>query len=129
MVACRRRYGCYLEAICPDQICRARSNCPFCLRYGIRLSGSGLGRPQNDPKLASAKKQQFLNDQRERNTVDVEGFFAPVGRIVQVKPRNALSLIREKLVVTQASTIEMNLLVTNLQKLLELLFDLFDYLL
>ena len=45
--------------------------------------------------------------------------------IGQSKLRYGLGLIREKLAVTQGSTIAMNLLVMNLEKLLELLFVLF----
>jgi hypothetical protein len=115
----RRRHGHYPTVICADQIYRTRSNRAFCQRHGIRLSGPRLGRPKNDPELVAAEKQQFIDDQRQRNAVE--------GKIGEAKRRYGLGLIREKLSVTQGSTIAMNVLVMNLQKLLELLFILIAY--
>lgn len=112
--AYRRRYGSYPKVICADQIYRTRSNRAFCQRHSIRLSGPSLGRPKNDPELVAAEKQQFIDDQRQRNAVE--------GKIGQGKRRYGLGLIREKLAITQGSSIAMNILVMNLQKLLELLF-------
>jgi IS5 family transposase len=109
-----RRHGHFPEVICADQIFRKRSNRAFCQRHGIRLSGPRLGRPKNDPELVAAEKQQILNDQRQRNAVE--------GIIGQGKRRYGLGLIREKISVTQGSTIALNALVMNLEKLLELLF-------
>ncbi len=120
-IAYRHRYGHYPEVICADQIYRTRSNRSFCQRRGIRLSGPRLGRPKNDPELVAAKKQQFIDDQRQRNVVE--------GKIGQGKRRFGLGLIREKLPATQGSTIALNVLMINLEKLLELLFVLFAYLL
>jgi hypothetical protein len=116
-IAYRRRHGHYPKVICADQIYRTRSNRAFCQRHGIRLSGPRLGRPKNDPELMAAEKQQFIDDQRQRNAVE--------GKIGQGKRRFGLGLIREKLAVTQGSTIALNVLVMNLEKLLELLFVLF----
>jgi hypothetical protein len=59
-------------------------------------------------------KRQFLDDQRQRNAVE--------GKIGQGKRRFGLDLIRERLAVTQGSTIALNVLVMNLEKLLEFLF-------
>jgi hypothetical protein len=118
-IAYRRRYGYYPKVICADQIYRTRSNRAFCQRHGIRLSGPRLGRPKNDPELVAAEKQQFIDDQRQRNAVE--------GKIGQGKRRYGWGLICEKLPVTQGSAIAMNVLVMNLQKLLELLFVLFAY--
>lgn len=67
------------------------------------------------------EKRQFLDDQRQRNAVE--------GKIGQGKRRFGLGLIREKLAVTQSSTIALNVLVMNLEKLLELLIVLFTALL
>jgi transposase, IS5 family len=116
-MAYRHRHGYYPEVICADQIYRTRANRAFCQRHGIRLSGPRLGRPKNNPELVAAEKQQFMDDQRQRNAVE--------GKIGQGKRRFGLGLIREKLAVTQGSTIAMNVLVMNLEKLLELLFVLF----
>ena len=120
-MAYRRRHGHYPEVICADQIYRTRANRAFCQRHGIRLSGPRLGRPKNDPELVAAEKQQFINDQRQRNAVE--------GKIGQGKRRFGLGLIREKLAITQGSMIALNVLVMNLEKLLELLFVLFTALL
>ena len=117
--AYRRRYGHYPAVVCADQIYRTRSNRAFCTRHGIRLSGPRLGRPKSDPDLLAEEKRQFIDDQRQRNAVE--------GKIGQGKRRFGLGLIREKLAVTQGSTIAMNLLVMNLEKLLELLFVLFAH--
>jgi IS5 family transposase len=78
-----------------------------------------LGRPKNDPELAAAEKQQFIDDRRQRNAVEA--------KIEQVKRRFGLGLIREKLAATQGSTIAMNVVVMNLEKLLDLLFVLVAY--
>ena len=118
--AYRRRHGYYPKVICADQIYRTRSNRAFCQRHGIRLSGPRLGRSKKDPEMLSAEKKQFIDDQRQRNAVE--------GKIGQGKRRYGLGLIREKLAATQGSSIAMNILVMNLQKLLELLFVFFDVL-
>ena len=120
-IAYRCRYGHYPEVICADQIYRTRSNRAFCQRHGIRLSGPRLGRPKNDSELVAAEKQQFIDDQRQRNAVE--------GKIGQGKRRFGLGLIREKLPATQGSTIALNVLVMNLEKLLKLLIVLFAYML
>ena len=65
----------------------------------------------------AAEKRQFIDDQRQRKAVN--------SKIGQGKRRFGLRLIREKLATTQGSTIAMNVLVMNLEKLLELLFVLF----
>jgi hypothetical protein len=91
------------------------------LRHGIRLSGPRLGRPKSDPELLAEEKRQFLDDQRQRNAVG--------GKIGRGKRRFGLGLIREKLAITQGSTIALNVLVMNLEKLLELLFVFFTALL
>lgn len=96
-----------------------QDNRAFCQRHGIRLSGPRLGRPKNDPELMATEKRQFIDDQRQRNAVE--------GKIGQGKRRFGLGLIREKLAATQSSTIAMNVMVMNLQKLLELLFVLYAY--
>ena len=92
----------------------------FCQHHGIRLSGPRLGRPKKDPEMVAAEKQQFVDDQRQRNAVE--------GKIGQGKRRYGLGLIREMLAATQGSSIAMNILVMNLQKLLELLFVFFVFL-
>ena len=69
--------------------------------------------------MVAAEKQQFIDDQRQRNAVE--------GKIGQGKRRFGLGLIREKLAITQGSMIALSVLVMNLEKLLELLFVFFAY--
>ncbi len=85
------------------------------------MSGPRLGRPKSDPELLAEEQRQFLDDQRQSNAVE--------GKIGQGKRRFGLGLIREKLAVIQGSTIALNVLVMNLEKLLELLFVLISALL
>ncbi len=66
----------------------------------------------------AAEKQQFIDDQRRRNAVE--------GKIGRGKPRLGLGLIREKLPETENSSIAMNVLVMNLQKLLKLFLFFFS---
>jgi len=117
----RRRHGHYPKVICADQIHRMRANRAFCFRHGIRLRGPRLGRPKSDPELEADAKRQFADGQQQRNAVE--------GKIGQGKRRYGLGLIREKLAVTQVSAIALDVLVMNLVKLLEILFDLFTTLL
>ena len=117
MFAYSRRHGHYSAVICADQVYRIRSNRVFCASHKIRLSGPRLGRPKSDPDLVAEEKRQFIDEQRRRNAF--EGRFGPG------KSRFGLGLIREKLALTQGSTIAMNILVMNIEKLLELLFVLF----
>jgi hypothetical protein len=67
----------------------------------------------------ATEKRQLIDDQRQRNAVK--------GKIGERKRRFGLGLIREKLPATQGSTIAMNVLVMNLEKLLELLFVLYAF--
>jgi hypothetical protein len=84
------------------------------LRHGIRLSGPQLGRPNSDPDLVAEEKRQFLDDQRR--PIAVEAKFG------EGKRRYGLGLIREKLAPAHGSTLAINILVMNLEKLLVLLF-------
>ncbi len=74
-----------------------------------------MGRQKKDPELLVAKKQQFIDDQRHRNAVDV--------RLGQGMRLFGLGLIREKLAITRGSMIALNVLVMNLEKLPELLYS------
>jgi transposase, IS5 family len=88
--------------MCADQLYRIRSNRAICLHHGIRLSGPRLGHPKSDPELLAEEKHKFLDDQRQRNAVK--------GKIGQSKRRFGMGLIREKLSITQGSTIALNFL-------------------
>lgn len=110
-----RRRHCYCpKVICADQIYGTRSNRAFCQRHGIRLNGPRHWRPKHDAELVAAEKQQFVDDQRPRNTVE--------GKMRQGKRRYGLGLILEHLPAIQGSSIAVNVLKMNLQQLLELPF-------
>ena len=70
-MAFRCLHGHCPTVICADQIYRTRSNRTFCIRHGIRLSGPRLGWPKNDREFASAENQQFIDNQRQGNVVEV----------------------------------------------------------
>ena len=63
--------------------------------------------------------QHFIDDQRNRTAV--------AGKIEQLKPRLGLGMVREKLTVAEGSTFTLNIIITNVKKLLDLLFVLFAY--
>ena len=85
--------------------------------YGIlsvvKSVGSNLSASIGCPDLLAAEKKQFIDDQRKRNAVE--------GKIGECKRRYGLGLDREKLIM-QGSSIAMNILLMNLQKLLQLIF-------
>lgn len=82
------------------------------------MSGPRIGRPKNEPELVATEKEQFIDDQRHRNAVE--------GKIGQCKRCYGIGLIREELEATQGSSIAMNILAMNLEKLLELFSFLFS---
>lgn len=69
-LAYRRRHSHYPKVICADQIYQTRASRVFCLPYGIRQSGPRMGRHKSDPELAAAEKHQFVDAQRQRNTLE-----------------------------------------------------------
>ena len=77
----------------------------FCAHQKIWLSGLSLGKSKSDPDLVAEEKRQFIDNQRRRNAVE--------GKFGQGKRRFGLALFREKLALTQGSTIAMNILVMN----------------
>ena len=110
--AYRGRHGHYPKVIFADQIYRTRANRAFCLRHGIHLSGPRLSHCKSDPELLAEEKRQFLDDRRQRNAVEY--------KISQGERRFGLALIREMLAVSQGSTIALNVMAMNPEKLLEL---------
>ena len=83
------------------------------------MIGPRLGRPKKDPELVAAEKQYFIDDQRQRNDV--------AGKFGQSKRRYGLGLIGANLTEMQGSSIAINILVMNLQKLMGLLFIFYSY--
>ena len=91
----RERTGHYPERILADQIYRTRVNRSHCKGYGIRLSGSCLGRPVT---VASAtdRKQEYKAQMRLDNTdrIEVERAFSLSKRcnsmgLIVAKPEEA----------------------------------------
>lgn len=68
-ISYRRRHGDFPMVICADQIYRTRSNRGFRQRHRIHLGVTRLGRPRHDAKLMATEKQQFMDDQRQRNAI------------------------------------------------------------
>jgi IS5 family transposase len=117
--AFRSRYGFYPEAICADKIFRNRDSLRFCKKYGIRLSGPRLGRP-NENEL-KAQKSLARKDSRIRNAVE--------GKFGEGKRRYGLARIMAKLPETSESVIMLQFLVMNLEhKLRVLLYQFFKVL-
>jgi transposase, IS5 family len=59
-------YGCYPERICANCIYINTKNRNFCIRNDIGLSCKRLGRPQKNPEISAAHKQQLSADQRRQ---------------------------------------------------------------
>jgi len=105
----KQEHGCYPERICADHIYINTKNTNFYTRNNIRLSGKRLGRPQIDPEINAAHKQQLSTDQRRRN--EVEGCFGsgkrkyPIDLIMARLPKGAESTISMAFVVMCAEKI------------------------
>jgi hypothetical protein len=64
----RRIFGFYPKAIIGDKIYGNRNNRDYCKSKGIRLSGPGLGRKNEDAK--EAEKEQIYRDSCKRNAIE-----------------------------------------------------------
>jgi hypothetical protein len=115
------RCGHYPESVHVDKIYRTRENRAWCEERSIRLSGPPLGRPVNtagiDKKILRAKRKQERRDESIRQAI--EGAFG-VG-----KRRYGMDCVYEKLRITSETTIMMNMLVMNMEKILKDLYALF----
>ncbi len=114
----RRRFGCYPESIHADKIYRNRDNRKWCKKYGIRLSGPQLGRPQKVTRdnLEEIRLKKKIHRQDEVDRIDIEGRFG------HSKRKYGLGRVMAKLTNTSASVISMVFLVMNLEKILRNLF-------
>jgi IS5 family transposase len=118
VVRYKKRYGCYPESICVDQIYRTRNNIKYCKENNIRISGPKLGRP---PKELDKSIDIKLEKQDLRDRVAVEGKFG------EGKRKYGLSRIMAKLSETSESVIGTTILIMNLEKKLRLLLGNFIF--
>jgi transposase, IS5 family len=114
----RKRFGHYPESVHADKIYRTRENRVWCDERGIRLSGMPPGRPlarteENKAILRKLHKQLRQDDARRQ---EVESVFG-VG-----KRRYGMGLIREKTKVTSEVSVNVCVLLMNLEKILRDLF-------
>ena len=112
----KERYGCYPEVVIADKIYRNRENISYCKELGIRISGSKLGRKNEEIK---AKEKAIAKaDGKERNAVE--------GKIGEGKRRYGLDLIMARLRETSETEINLQFLVMNLEHCLRIHFVLFS---
>jgi hypothetical protein len=109
----RQRYGRYPLVVCADKIYRTRENLRYCQEYGIRLSGSKLGRPCKE----SQKNRALLREQRSIARQDDCMRIAVEGKFGESKRRYSLDRIGTKLRATSKSAIHLVFLVMNLMVL------------
>lgn len=110
ILAYKKRLGHYPEAVLADTIYRTRENRKFCKELGIRLSGPKLGRPAKDQQVLAEQKKVEKQDHGERNAI--EGKFGEGKRVY------GLGLIKARLQTTSETTIALQLVIMNLEKIL-----------
>lgn len=110
----KQRFGHYPESVHADKIYRTRDNRAWCTARGIRLSGMPPGRPlastEENKALLRKLRRQLRRDDAIRQ--EVESVFG-VG-----KRRYGMGLIKEKTKITSEVTINVCVLVMNLEKIL-----------
>ncbi|BAQ08789.1 transposase IS4 family protein [Bacillus sp. OxB-1] len=110
ILAYKERFGHYPEAVLADTIYRTRDNRKFCQELGIRLSGPKLGRPAKDQHVRAEQKKLEKQDHGERNAIE--------GKFGEGKRAYGLGLIRTRLQTTSETTIALQLVIMNLEKIL-----------
>ena len=108
----RARTGRYPQRVLADKIYRNRENLSYCASHGIRLSGPALGRPKKED--VRDKKQNYQADR-----VEVERQFS------LAKRKCGLGMIMTRLKDTTCHCLAMSVLLLNLQKLQQLLHNVF----
>ena len=109
-----RRFGRYPESVHADRIYRTRENRRWCEERGIRLSGPPLGRPREiDVGVVTRRKRRRQEKDDERIRQTIESCFG-VG-----KRTYSLACVYEKLRVTSETTIMINMMLMNLEKILK----------
>lgn len=109
-----QRTGYYPQRILADKIYRNRENINFCKSRGIRLSGPALGRPKKDE--VRDKKQDYV-DQTER--IEVERKFS------LAKRKCGMGIIVTRLKDTSCHCLAMSVLLLNIKKIENLLYEIF----
>ncbi len=104
--------GYYPESVHVDKIYRTRANRAWCKVRGIRMSGTPLGRPKNNP--SQQEKKQAREDEKIRNEIE--------GKFGQSKRRFSLVRVMTKLSHTSETAIAITVLVMNLVALLRQVF-------
>ena len=106
----RKAHGSYPESIHADKIYRTRANRAWCKKNGIRISGPPLGRPRkettNNAAELAALKKQTKEDEAIRNGVE--------GKLGNAKRKGTLSRVMAKLKETSLTTVNIAILVLNL---------------
>ncbi|GKV68544.1 hypothetical protein NCCP2716_10420 [Sporosarcina sp. NCCP-2716] len=110
ILAYKNHFGHYPEAVLADTIYRTRENRKFCKELGIRLSGPRLGRPAKDPHVLAEQKKVEKQDHGERNAIE--------GKFGEGKRTYELGLIQTRLQATSETTIALQLVIMNLEKIL-----------
>lgn len=111
----RSRFGCYPASVHVDKIYRTRANRAFCKEHGIRMSGPPLGRPRKN--VSKEEKKLAREDEAIRNEVE--------GKFGETKRRYSLGRVMAKLSETSLAQISLAFLVSNLERLLRVLFRLY----
>lgn len=107
-------FGFYPESVHADKIYRNRENRRYCKKYGIRLSGSPLGRP----KKVTPENAERLKQEKQQHRQDEIDRIAVEGKFGQGKRRFSLARIMAKLAGTSEVVIMISFLVMNLEKIL-----------
>ncbi len=102
-----------------NKIYRTRENIVYCTSRGIKISGPPLGRPPKNLTDLERATRKKLARESELLRIPIEGKFGELKRLF------SLDRIMEKLENTIKTTISMTVLISNLKKLLRLLFCLF----
>jgi transposase, IS5 family len=108
--AYRARAGHYPAVIYADKAYTTRANRAWCTDRGIRLAGTGPGRPPSDPVALRARNRMARDDEAARQPI--EGIFG------RGKRRWSLARIMAKLANTSATVIALVFLVMNLEAIL-----------
>jgi negative regulator of replication initiation len=109
----KRIFGFYPKVIIGDKAYTTNENRNYCNPKGIRLSGPKRGRKKDEVK--EAERKQLYQDSCERNAI--EGHFG------NGKRKYSLALIMTKLWNTTLTAISFGFFVTNMERVLRLLFQ------
>jgi len=107
-----RRHGTYPRRILADKIYRTKENRNWCKENGIRLAGTGPGRPPSDPEKIRQRIKESRQDEADRQPV--EGIFG------RAKRRFSLGRLLTRRADTSATSIALIMIVMNLERILSL---------